>query len=103
MLQNYIILETGKPVAVHFYDWMIVVKEPVDPLLKRPLAKRALILLVDEVDGSPEQRVLSILSDKLASQLKPYLDDKSYPTWTFIITKIGEGFATEFQVRPVKR
>ncbi len=103
MLQNYLVLETNKPVAIHARDWMIVEKAPVDPLLKRAIPKRALILIVDEVDGSPQNTTLSILSDKLATQLKPYLDDASYTRFTFLITKVGEGFATEFQFRAVPR
>ncbi len=103
MLQNYVVLETGKPASMHFYGHEVVTKDIFDKSVGGILPKRALVMFVDELNGVGTKALFSTLSDKLANQLKPYIDDKSYPKFTFLITKIGEGWATEFQLRAVPR
>jgi len=59
---------------------------------------RRLTFWVDRLNGEPVARTFSILSEKLAAQLQPYLKGEKFKDWEFIITKEGEGFQTEYRI-----
>lgn len=101
MLENYVELISGKPVMLHFTDHDIIVKELRDSITGKPKRVKSLVFEVDEVDGAADVRTFSIVQQKLASQFLPFLDDRSYTKYRFVITRIGEGFLADFQVRPM--
>jgi len=103
VLENYIRLEPGVRKILHFYDHTITTKEIRDPLLARTKPVKSLIFFVDEEDGKPVKKIFSIIQEKLAATLAPYLPGKRYVEYNFAITKFGTGFAAEFQVEAIPR
>ena len=59
----------------------------------------ALLFDVVEKDGKPASSLYSVVSKKHAAAFRPYLDDGSYVSKTFRITKKGTGFNTEYQLQ----
>ena len=98
VLQNYVILSQGVPARLHFYDHTIVPRTITDPVTLKPAARQSLVMEVDELDGRTVAAKFSIMAEKLAAVLGPYLPDKSYTSKNFIITKTGEGFLTSWNV-----
>jgi hypothetical protein len=98
VLENYVILSTGVPATLHFYDHTIVPRTITDPVTLKPAARQALVMEVDELDGRTVSAKFSIMAEKLAAIFGPYLPDKSYISKNFIITKTGEGFLTSWNV-----
>lgn len=103
MLMNYIALSSGVPARLHFTDDYMVDRDITDPLTLKPKRVRGLVLQVDEVDGKPDSRTFSVLSQQLGSLLEPYLVDKAYRKWNFVITKVGGGFTARFQIKAEPR
>ena len=101
MLMNYIALEEGVPVRLHFTDHYIIEREIWDKDAGRMKTLRSLTFFCDKVDGTPAAKTFSILADKLAGLLQPYLPDNEYRTKEFIITKQGEGFVKRFSVQVI--
>jgi hypothetical protein len=99
MLMNYVALVEGTPTRLHFTDDYMVDRDITDPVTKKPKRVTSLVLQVDEVNGKPDSRTFSVLSQQLASQLQPYLAGKAYRNWTFEITKVGGGFTARFQMK----
>jgi len=103
VLENYVVLTPGVRKILHFYDHMFAVREIRDPILGKVKPVRSLTLFVDEEDGKPVKKILSVIQEKLAAALAPYLPGKRYLEFNFAITKIGTGFAAEFQVEAIPR
>lgn len=101
VLQNYVILEPDVPARLHFIDHRIVRKTITDPATGQPTARNTLELTVDRLDGREVESVLSIMAEKFASLLEPYLKDRSYKDYEFLITVTGEGFRRQFTVQPI--
>ena len=99
MLMNYVTLQKDTPTRLHFTDYYYVERLIYDKDLGRKKEVRSLVLWVDQLEGEPCAKTFSVLSPKLASEIEPYLKDESYKTFDWIITKRGEGFLTEWQVR----
>jgi hypothetical protein len=59
---------------------------------------RTLTMFVDEEDGVKCDKVLSVVQEKLAAALAPYLPGKRYVNFTFTILRQGTGFRSEFVV-----
>jgi len=102
-LENWVKLRPGVPKRLHFYDHEFVTKEIIDPLLRRRKRVKTLVFFVDEEDGMPVEKLFSVIQEKLYAALAPYLPGKRYRDFTFIITKLGAGFAAEFQVEAIPR
>lgn len=98
MLMNYVDLKKDTPTRMHFTDHYMVEREIWDPGLGRFKVVRSLVFWVDELDGEPTAKTFSVLSEKLASMLRPYLPNHTYVEKDFVITKHGEGFATTYTV-----
>jgi hypothetical protein len=104
VLENYVLLETGKPARVHFVDHVIQKRTVTDPITGGPTTRSVLVLDVDRLNGREVTSKYSIMAEKHAGQFEPYLKDKSYRDYDFVITRSGEGFRTSWavQVIPLK-
>ena len=103
LLMNYIALVPGVPTRMHFTDDYWVEREIADKETGKPKRIRSLVLWVDELNGEDVARTFSILSQKLAAQIEPFLPNKRYEGYDFIITQIGEGFMKDWNVQVIKR
>jgi hypothetical protein len=103
ILENYVRLEPGIRKVLHFYDHTTVIREIMDPILGKPKPVKSLVFFVDEEDGRPVKKTFSVIQEKLAAVLAPYLPGKRYLDFNFAITKIGAGFTAEFIVEAIPR
>ena len=103
MLMNYVALEKDTPTRMHFTDHYIVEREIWDEKLGKYKMIKSLVFWVDKLNGEPTARTFSVVSESLASMLRPSLPDHSYIDKEYVITKRGEGFATryELQIEPI--
>ena len=99
VLRNYVTLEEGKAAVMHFRDHYLEDRNIVDPSTRREKGARALVFEVDRLGGESVSAQFSTLSEKLAQTLEPYLEEKTYINYTFIITRRGRGYATEYEVQ----
>ena len=102
VLKNYIELQEGVPARLHFLAHAIVTKRITDPLTGLPKDVKSLAFTVDRLDGIEILSTWSIIGEKLAEQLWPYLEDNRYRGLEFTITKHSQGFQTRYDlaVRP---
>lgn len=98
MLDNYVRLVPGVPKRLHFTQGQVVEKEITDPALGRGKRLRALELAVDREDGLPTSKSFSVVSEKLAQSLAPYLDGGRLPIYDFTITQYGSGYTRTYTV-----
>jgi hypothetical protein len=103
LLDNVVQLREGVPKRLHFTDHAIADVEIQDPLLQRPKMVTRLTFTVDEEDGSPVAKTFSVLSERLAGDLGPYLPERAYRSLEFVITRRGTGFATSYTVLRIPR
>lgn len=103
VLRNYVELVPGQPARLHFANHAYTSKTIRDPLLNMDKVVNTLTMQVDELNGAPASGLLSITSEKLASQLAPFLEGKRYLGFVFTITAMGEGFRRSYQVEPQAR
>lgn len=103
LLMNYIPLFPGVPTRMHFTDDYYVERTIADKETGKPKRIQSLVLWVDELNGEDCARTFSILSQKLAAHITPYLPDKEYGGYDFIITQIGNGFLKDWNVQIIKR
>lgn len=102
-LGNIVILETGKPERMHFTDHAIEKRDITDPTTGQPGIRNVLVFDVDELNGQPVNAKYSTLAEKLYSRLEPYLVNKVYRNYDIVITKVGSGFRTTYNVNPLPR
>lgn len=102
-LQNWIVFEEGKPERVHLADHHMDRREITDPGTGRGTYRNVAVFDVDELNGQPVASQISVMAEKLYSQLEPYLEGKKYLDYDFIITKNGTGFRTSYSVQVVPR
>ncbi len=101
VLENYVILRTGVPARLHFYDHAIQKRTITDPVTGGPATRQVLVLEVDRLNGKEVAAKYSTMAEKHAGQFLPYLGDKSYRDYDFLITKTGEGFRTSWAVQVI--
>ena len=99
VLQNYITLTPGAPARLHLVSPRVERRTITDPITRQPKGVNVLVFTVDELDGRPVQSTFSTLSDKLASALKPWIDDGTISKRTVIITQVGQGFTADYNVQ----
>ena len=85
-------MPVGKTVCLHFKEYRVTSREITDQFWGTPRKVTSLLFLVDRVDGEPVDKTLSIVSEKLAQEFRPYLEDGSYKEYTWCLVKDGEGF-----------
>jgi len=103
LLANYVRLDPGVPTRMHFTDHYFIDRVIADRESGKQKTVKSLVFWVDELEGGDAARTFSILSEKLAAHLEPFLPDKDYTHYDFIITQIGEGFMKDWNVQPVRR
>jgi len=104
VLTNYIRLSPGIPARLHFTDDYLIDRDVADK--ERPgMTKRlkTLVFQVDTYDAHEVSRTFSVMSQKLASTFEPYLKDKSYRLYDFIITEMGDGFYKDWNIQTIRR
>lgn len=103
VLMNYVELLPGIPTRLHFTDDYLIERDIAVPETGKTKRINSLVFQVDELDGEPASRTLSVLSKKLWAQLEPFLAGKRYLEYDFIITRSGSGFLTDFQLQTIRR
>jgi len=103
VLENYVILQTGVPGRLHFTDHVIMARTITDPITGGPTRRNVLIFEVDQFNGKEVAAKYSIMAEKHAGQFEPYLTDKSYRAYDFVITPVGEGFRRTWSVQVLPR
>lgn len=92
VLDNWVKLEVGKPVELHFSQYRVTSRQITDPYFGTPRTVESLLFLVDRVDGEPVDKTFSVTSEKLAQEFEPYLEDGSYRDYIWTLVKDGPGF-----------
>lgn len=102
--ENYIRLEIGVPIRLHFIDHGEIPKIVTDPVLKWKKTVKSLVFKVDKMDGDQVDTVFSILSEKLWNEFRPYLHGQKYLNYEFVIVKDVGGFTPPriVEVRPYR-
>ena len=105
VLGNWVVLHPGERKVLHFVDHTFVERVIVDPVTGKPKTLRALHLRVDQEDGKPVDKTFSVISERLAGQLAPYLPGKRYVEYEFVIEKPVQKAAAPVlaEVRPWRR
>jgi len=103
VLRNFIEIEDGQHARLHLTDHDFVDKEIRDPLTMKPKIVTALYFQVDRLDGVPVSATWSIIQEKLAAMLEPWLKDHAYRDVEFIVTRRGLGFTSAWTVEPSAR
>lgn len=103
LLMNYIALAPGVPTRMHFTDDYRVERTIADRETGKPKPIKSLVFWVDELNGEDVARTFSILSQKLSAHLEPFLKNKEYLHYDFIITQIGDGFLKDWNVQAIRR
>jgi len=109
-LQNYVIFQNGVPERLHFTDHAYEQVTITDPRTLRPGVRNRLSMSVDEINGSktdshglPIIARLSVLAAGLEGKLAPYLPNKDYLRYDFVITQTGTGDLTKYTVQVISR
>lgn len=103
MLMNYVDLEKDVPTRMHFTDHYLVEREVWDKDLNRFKTIKSLVFWVDEVNGEPTAKTFSVISETLATMLRPSLPEHAYINYDYLITKHGEDFATRYEVQKIPK
>ena len=86
-LGNWVILKPGVEVKLHFREYRITPRQIKDPFWKVDRQVNSLLFLVDREDGKPVDKMFSVISDRLAQEFEPYLEDGSYKLYEWTIVK----------------
>jgi len=100
-LGNYVIFDENTPERLHFSEHMARVKEITDPQTLRPRTVNAVDFTVDRLNGRPVVSTLSIIQENLYAQIEPYLENRQYVQYDFIVTKRGSGYRTRWTVEVI--
>lgn len=103
LLMNHVPLAPGVPTRMHFTDDYYITRTIADKESGKPKVLNSRVFQVDELEGEDCNRTFSVLSQKLDAIFKPFLKDKGYLPYDFIITQIGEGFMKDWNVQVMKR
>ena len=103
LLANYVRLVPGIPARMHFTDDYKIERTIADRESGKPKTISSLVFYLDELDGEPASRTFSVLSQKLAAHFEPFLPDKRYHGYDFIVTQMGEGFLKDWNVQVIRR
>ena len=86
-LGNWVKLTPGVEVKLHFREYRITPREIQDPFWKVDRQVNSLLFLVDRENGKPVDKMFSVISDRLAQEFEPYLEDGSYKLYEWTIVK----------------
>ncbi len=109
-LLNWVSFVSGVPERLHFSDHTYEQVTITDPRTLRGVLRNRLLMSVDEVNGSnkdshglPIIAKLSVLAEGLVGKLGPYLPNKDYLKYDFVITQTGTGDLTRYSVQVIPR
>ena len=102
LLMNYIKLVPGVPTRMHFSDDYNVERDIYDKESGKMKRISSFVFWCDTLGGEPCARTFSILSQKLHAHFEPFLKDKEYTKYEFIVTEIGDGFVKDWIVQPMR-
>jgi len=91
-LENWVKLPVGKTVCMHFREYRVASRQITDPFFGVPRTVKSLLFLVDREDGEPVDKTFSVVSEKLADEFQPYLEDLSFRDYVWCLVKDGVGF-----------
>jgi len=91
-LENWVKLPPGKTVCMRFREYRVTSREITDPFWKTPRKVESLLFLVSHVDGKPVDMTFSVVSEKLAMEFQPYLEDGTYKKYEWCLVKDAPGF-----------
>ena len=91
-LDNWVKLPVGKVVCMHFKEYRVTSRQITDPYFGTPRTVQSLLFLVDRVDGEPVDKTFSVVSEKLADEFRPYLEDGSFRDYVWCLVKDAAGF-----------
>ena len=91
-LENWVKLPIGKVVCMHFREYRVTSRQITDPMFNVPRTVQSLVFLVDRVDGKPVDKTFSVVSEKLAQEFEPYLEDGSFRDYEWCLVKDAAGF-----------
>lgn len=103
LLTNYVALQPGVPTRMHWTDHYYIEREIADRERGKTKMVKSLVFWVDELDGEPAARTFSVLSQKLAAMLEPYVRDGSYRDYDFIITESGARYYKDWNLQTILR
>ena len=103
VLENHVVLQNGIPARMHFTDHRVEARTITEPQTGRPAVRNVLVLDVDTLDGRPVHALFSTMAEKLAARFSPYLADKSYRAYDFLITQSGNGYTRDWTTRWIPR
>jgi hypothetical protein len=90
-ISNWVILQPGVQKVLRFSDHRITTTVITDPITRGSKTVEALQFSVIEEDGSPVSRSFSVISQKLAGELGPYLVGNRYLSYRFTFIKDSPG------------
>lgn len=99
VLQNFIVLEEGKPTTLHLVDHEIQQRAIRDSLTGRAKVINVLVFRVDELNGQAVSSEWSLTSERAAANFQSFLDDRSYVNYLWTVTARGRDFQREYEVR----
>ncbi len=102
MLMNFIALQEGVPTRMHFSDLYQMQRMIQDRELGVEKEVDSRVFFVDRLEGRPSGRTFSILSQKLWAQLRPFIPNRRFMEYEFIIPKEGSGYSPEYRVQPIR-
>lgn len=103
LLMNYVALVPGVPTKLHFTDHYFIERVIADRETGKPKPIKSLVFWADELGGEDCARTFSVLSQKLAAHFEPFLKDKEYTKYDFILTQIGDGFMKDWGFQAILR
>ena len=103
LLMNYVKLEPGIPTRMHFTDDYFIERDIAVPETGKTKRISSWVYQVDELNGEDVNRTFSVLSQKLQAHFEPFLKDKAYTKYDFLITQMGDGFLKDWNVQLIKR
>ena len=100
---NFVKLEPGIPVRLHFTDYYEVNREIRDKESGRLKRVDTKVFYVNEEDGETVSKTFSIMSQKLFAHFIPFLPGNDYRNHDFVITQMGDGFYSDWNVQVIRR
>lgn len=98
VLQNNVILQNDVPAKMYFTDHVVIPRTITDPATGRPGIRNVLEFDVDMLNDRPVSAKFSTMAEKLATEFAPFLPDKSYRRFDFVILQRGDGFQRSWTV-----
>ncbi len=93
VIDNWVKLEPGKTVCMRFKEYRVTSRAIIDPYFGTPRTVESLLFLVSHVNGKAVDKTFSVLSEKLAQEFEPYLEDGTFKVYEWCLVKDAAGFA----------